>query len=202
MPQTKKKTRQWLPGAERRLQLLAIAINVAARRGLGRTVHTEIAQEASVAVSSVFLYFPNRVELMAAIVGAVGEFYIELANRYHDDAENPLEAVRGHFLGFADSVNSHPEYAQVWLEWAILIRCEDGLWDAFLQFQEEIIHIVAGSIRKCQKAGLVPRSVSPTDSARLLVASAYTTAQLKFMKRSTRVIRRYTEQALKLSLQL
>ncbi len=202
MSRTRKKTRQWLPGTERRQQLLEIAIEVAARRGLGRTVHTEIAQDAGVAVSSVFLYFPNRVELMSAIVDAVGAFYIDFAHRYHDGADDPLQAVRGHFLGFADSVHSHPAYAQVWLEWAILIRCEDGLWDAFLEFQEEIIRIVATSIRKCQKAGRVPATLSAVDSARLLVASAYTTAQLEFMQRSRRVIRRYTEQALKLSLQL
>lgn len=179
-----------------------VAIAVAARRGLGRTVHTEIAEDAGVAVSSVFLYFPNRVELMSAIVAEVGEFYIDFAHRYHDHADNPLDAVRGHFLGFAESVDTHPHHAQVWLEWAVLIRCEDGLWEAFLDFQEAIIRINAKSIRAAQKAGLVPKSVSAVDSARLLVASAYTTTQLTFMKRSKRMIRRYTEQALKLALQL
>ncbi|MEQ8662603.1 MAG: TetR/AcrR family transcriptional regulator [Gammaproteobacteria bacterium] len=202
MAQARSKSRQWLRGEERRRQLLDVAIRVAARRGLGRTAHAEIAQDAGVAVSSVFAYFPNRSELMAAVVADVGEFYIALARRHHERAADPLAAVRSHFLGFAESVETHPDYAQVWLEWAVLIRCEDGLWDAFLEFQEQIISIVARSIRKCQKSNVVPASVTAPESARLLVASAYTTVQLVFMKRSKQVIRRYTEKALELALHL
>ena len=202
MTRSNTRQRQWLRGEERRRQLLDVAIQVAARRGLGRTVHTEIAQDAGVAVSSVFLYFPNRMELMSAIVADVAAFYIELARRHHGGASDPLAAVRNHFLAFAESVETHPSYAQIWLEWAVLIRCEDGLWERFLEFQEEIIRIVARSIRLCQKAGLVPASLSAPDSARLLVASAYTTAQLTFMKRNRKVIRRYAERALELALHL
>ena len=196
----KKKTRQWLAGTERRKQLLGHAVKVAAQRGLGRTGHTEIARQAGVAVSSVFLYFPTRHDLIASIVGEVGRYYIELALRFHQSGLDPLEAVQQHFYGFADSVSKDPEYAQVWLEWAVLIRNEDGLWEAFLEFQEHIIRIIARSIRLCQRQGKVPQSVLPADSARLLVASAYTTTQLNFMKRSKRVLHRYTEQALNLAL--
>ena len=197
----KKKTRQWLPGTERRKQILKHAVSIAAKRGLGRTGHTEIAREAGLAVSSVFLYFPNRHELLTAIVEEVARYYIELALRFHESELTPLQAVQNHFYGFAESVSSDPEYAQVWLEWAVLIRNEEGLWESFLQFQEHIIRIVSTSIRRCQKLGTVPKSVPASDAARLLVASAYTTTQLKFMKRSKRVIHRYTEQALNLALQ-
>ena len=153
------------------------------------------------AVSSVFLYFPNRHDLISSIVAEVGRYYIELALRFHESELDPLEAVRQHFYGFTDSVSHDPEYAQVWLEWAVLIRNEDKLWDSFLEFQEHIIRIIANSIRRCQKLGTVRKSVPASDAARLLVASAYTTTQLKFMKRSPRVIHRYTEQALRLALQ-
>ena len=197
----KKKTRQWLAGTERRKQLLMYAVKVAAQRGLGRTGHTEIARLAGVAVSSVFLYFPNRHDLITSIVAEVGRYYIELALRFHESAPDPLEAVRQHFYAFADSVISEPDYAQVWLEWAVLIRNEDRLWESFLEFQEHVIRIIATSIRRCQKLGTLKKSVPATNAARLLVASAYTTTQLKFMNRSRRVIHHYTEQALNLALQ-
>jgi TetR/AcrR family hemagglutinin/protease transcriptional regulator len=197
----KKTTRQWLAAPKRRQQLLACAVQVAANRGLGRAGHTEIAHAAGVAVSSVFAYFPTRRALLAAIVEEVGRFYLELAHRYHETDLTPLEAVHRHFYGFADSVSSDPAYAQVWLEWAVSTRNEDGLWDSFLRFQERMIHIIATSIRRCQAMGTVPRSVPAADAARLLVASAYTTTQLKFMKRSKAMIHRYTDQALRLALQ-
>jgi TetR/AcrR family hemagglutinin/protease transcriptional regulator len=200
MAKPRKQKRQWLAGPERRKQLLTVALQVAAKRGLGRTGHIEIAHDAGVAVSSVFLYFPTRQQLLAEIVAEVARYYIDLAHHHHQPANDPLEAVHKHFYGFANSVTTDPDYAQVWLEWAVLTRNEDHLWDRFLDFQETIIGIVAASIRRCHKAGSVSRSVPASDAARLLVASAYTTTQLKFMRRSQRVIRRFTEQALKLTL--
>ena len=197
---SKEMTRQWLSASNRREQLLRCALKVAAQRGLGRTGHTEIAREAGVAVSSVFLYFSTRQALRVAIVEEVGRYYIDLAHTYHNAEMAALEAVHKHFYAFADSVNSHPEYAQIWLEWAVLIRNEDGLWDLFLKFQEQMIRIIAASIRRCQSNATVSKSVPAADAARLLVASAYTTTQLRFMKRSNRMVRRYTEQALKLAL--
>jgi len=195
-----KKKRQWLAGPQRQKQLLTIALHVAAKRGLGRTGHIEIAKEAGVAVSSAFLYFPTKQNLLEQIVDEVARFYIELAHRYHQGAADPLQAIYDHFHGFANSVTTDPDYAQVWLEWAVLIRNDDHLWDRFLEFQETIIKIIATSIRRCHRLGAVSKDVPAADAARLLVASAYTTTQLKFMHRSDRVRRRFTEQALKLTL--
>lgn len=195
-----KPTRQWLAAPERRRQLLEVALGVAARRGLGRTGHAEVAKLAGVAVSSVFLYFPSRQELLAAIVAEIGRFYIELARGYHDAEGSPLAAVKAHLHGFADSVKREPDYAQVWLEWAVLIRNDDGLWDAFLEFQETMIGIIAGSIRRAQAAGEVTQALSAPDAARLVVASAYTLTQLQFMQRSAQEVHGYAEQALDLAL--
>lgn len=193
-------TRQWLAAPERRRQLLRVALGVAARRGLGRTGHAEVAKLAGVAVSSVFLYFPSRQELLAAIVAEIGRFYIELARGYHDAAGSPLAAVKAHLHGFADSVKSEPDYAQVWLEWAVLIRNDDGLWDAFLEFQETMIGLIAGSIVRAQAAGEVTQALRAPDAARLVVASAYTLTQLQFMQRSAQEVHSYAEQALDLAL--
>lgn len=193
-------TRQWLAAPERRRQLLRVALGVAARRGLGRTGHAEVAKLAGVAVSSVFLYFPSRQELLTAIVAEIGRFYIELARGYHDADGSPLAAVKAHLHGFADSVKSEPDYAQVWLEWAVLIRNDDGLWDAFLEFQETMIGLIAGSIVRAQAAGEVTQALRAPDAARLVVASAYTVTQLQFMQRSAQEVHSYAEQALDLAL--
>ena len=193
-------TRQWLAGPERRRQLLDAAIHTAAQRGLGRVGHAEIAKLARVAVSSVFLYFPNRRDLLEAIVGEVARFYIELATTHHEAASDPRDAVLSHFHAFVDSVSTHPDHAQVWLEWAVLIRNDEGLWDRFLEFQEHIIRIVAGSVRRAQACGRVAKSLTAADAARLIVAAAYTATQLKFMHRSERTVRRYSAHALELAL--
>lgn len=196
----RKKPRQRLPQNDRRAQLLACALAVAARKGLGRLAHTEIARKSGVAVPTVFLYFPSRRALLYAVIGEVDRFYIALGRGCHRAGLPPQEAVRRHLLGFAHSIDSHPEYAQIWLEWATLVRNEEGLWDAFLDFQERIIRMLSASIRRGQADGTVPASVSAPDAARLITASAYAITQLKFMKRNQRMIQRYTDQTLDLAL--
>ncbi len=197
---SKKRTRQNLPKAERQQQLLNCAISVAARNGLVRTVHADVAREAGVAVPTVFLYFRNRRVLILSIIEAVDRYYMALGQRYHKGDLEPIESVRQHLIGFANSVDEDPEYARIWLEWGALTRNEDGLWDAFLDFQERIIRMLAGSIRKAQKNGSVAQQISAANAARLIVASSYPVAQLKFMRRGPRMVRQYLDQALHLAL--
>ena len=49
--------RRRLPKDERRAQLVECAVLVAARKGIGRLAHAEVAREAGVAIPTVFLYF-------------------------------------------------------------------------------------------------------------------------------------------------
>ena len=80
------------------------------------------------------------------------------------------------------------------------MRNEDGLWDAFLDFQERIIATIAATVRRSQQHGSIAARVSADDAARLLTASSYALAQLKFMGRSQDMIRRYLDQVIELTL--
>lgn len=198
--ETATKHRRRLPQQARREQLLACAIAVAARKGLGRTGHTEIAEAAGVSTPTVFAYFPTRRDLIAAVIGEVDRFYTALGQTHHSAGGDAIANLRHHLEGFTLSIDSDPDYAKVWLEWAALVRNEDGLWDAFLDFQERMIKTVAAAIRLGQREGTISGKVSAADAARLVTASSYALAQLKFMERSPRMIRRYLDQVLELTL--
>lgn len=198
MPASKKRVR--LAPEERRAQLIRCAVKLAAAKGLGRIVHADVAQAAKVAVSTAFLYFPDREALLTAVIDEVDRFYMDIARAHHNAEAEPLQALRNHLREFGESVDSAPDYAMIWLEWSTLIRNEFRLWDAYLDFQERAIRLVARSIRQCQKDGTVPADISAPDSARLLVASAYTLAQLKFMHRNRRIVTRYIDQVLHMAL--
>ena len=185
---------------KRRAQLARCAVRVSAEKGLGRVVHADVASEAGVSVPTVFLYFRNRGELVRAVIDEVDAFYMRMAREHHRRERPPLEALLGHFQEFADSVDEAPDFAMVWLEWSTLVRNDFALWDAFLDFQERVIRILARSIRACQKEGSVPASLSAPDSARLLTASSYALAQLKLMRRSRRLIQRYMDQTVEMAL--
>ena len=192
--------RRRLPKDERRAQLVEFAVLVAARKGIGRLAHAEVAREAGVAVATVFLYFENRHSLVSAVIDAVEGFYVNQYSQSLAKYASPQEGLRDLLLTFADSVESHPQYAQTWLEWSTAVRNEAGIWDAFLNYQETMVAKFAKAIRRAQKSKLISHEVSAEDAARLIVASAYTITQLKFTARRRESIEQFIEQVIKLAL--
>ena len=86
--------RRRLPPEERRAQLLSIAIDVFADRGLGAARHAEIAERAGVAVSTVFAYFETREALVDAVLREVADFFIAAAERIHGQEKGCVEILR------------------------------------------------------------------------------------------------------------
>ena len=172
-----RRTRRRLPPAERRAQLLECALEVFARRGFGRAGHAEIAEAAGVAVSTVFLYFPSRSELIEAVLAEVGRFYLDLAMRVHDQDLPCREILALHRLAFHESVDSQPHYARIALDWSTAVREE--LWPLYMEFTDELVKNHVRTIVRGQQEGDVPESVDPETSARMLIGTAQMTAQMK-----------------------
>lgn len=170
-------TRKRLPPEERRAQLLAVALEVFARRGFGRAGHAEIAEEAGVAVSTVFLYFPTRRELIAAVLEEVGRFYVDLARAIHAQPKSCREILVEHRAAFHDSVDSHPHHARIALDWSTAVREE--VWPQYVAFVERLVDNHVRTIRRGQREGGVSEDVDPETSARMLISSAQMTAQQK-----------------------
>lgn len=195
-----KRRQRRLPPGERREQLLKCALITAARTGLGRIGHAEVAREAGVAVPTVFLYFPNRTALVSAVIEDVKSFYLAQGQQWHERDQVAKKVLQGHLHAFAASVETDPEYAQVWLEWSTAVRNEDGIWDSFLDYQQRIVNMITATIRRGQREGTVLKTVAAMDAARLFVSSAYAITQLCFMRRERRVINRFVEHVVQLAL--
>jgi TetR/AcrR family hemagglutinin/protease transcriptional regulator len=168
-----------LDPTERRPQLLQCAIRVFARRGLGGAHHAEIAREARVSVPTVFFYFPNREALVMAVLDEVARFLTEMAVRIHSGGGAAPRIVLDHAQAFADSVETHTDYARVWLDWSTAIREE--IWPHYLEFQERIVAIIADTIRRWRLEHRIIDDEAE-DDARLIVGSAHMIAQMKFTR--------------------
>jgi len=171
--------RRRLPPEERRSQLLATALEVVARRGFGRAGHADIAEAAGVAVSTVFLYFPTRQDLLRAVLEEVGGFYTDMAIRVHDQQKPCREVLWEHRVAFHDSLETHPHHARVALDWSTAMREE--LWPAYMAFVERLVANHVRTIERGIREGDVPADVDPETSARLLIGSSQMTAQLKLI---------------------
>ena len=128
---------------------------------------------------AVFFYFPTREALVKAVLDEVGRFLTDMTVAIHaSDAPAP-DIVLAHAKAFADSVDTHPDYARVWLDWSTAMREE--IWPLYLAFQENIVGIIANTIRRWHREhGIADKAVD--DDARLIVGSAHMIAQMKFTR--------------------
>lgn len=175
----KRLSRTRLPPAQRRAQLLAQALAVFARRGLGQGRHAEIATAAGVSVSTVFVYFPTREALVAAVLGEVEHALLAMAEQAHarNTAAPVPELLLDHIRAFGDFVGTHPDQARVWLDWSTAIGSE--LWPRYLALQERIVRIIQTTLEHGRRRGEVAPRIQTEDDARLVVGSAHMLAQLK-----------------------
>jgi TetR/AcrR family hemagglutinin/protease transcriptional regulator len=181
--------RRRLSPEQRYAQLLECALRVFARRGLGRSAHAEIAREAGVSVSTVFVYFPSRRALVRAVLSEVERFYAEMAESHHRDTSSAAKVILKHTEAFARSVETHPDHARVWLDWSTAIR--DDVWPLYLNFQERVVRRIEATIRRGKRAGAVRSDVAPHEAALLIVGSAHMIAQMKFAGASAPRLHRF-----------
>ena len=163
----------------RRQQLIAAALRTFAARGIGETSHSALAREAGVAVPTVFHYFESKEALIDAVLAEVSRFLLEdlLAGN-----ENPTESapnvIANIQMSFCDAIESHPDHIRVWLEWSVSIR--DGLWDSYLDFYRAALAGTREILARGQREYTIRPEIDIDDAARVIVALAHMTVQMKF----------------------
>jgi len=164
---------------------------VVARRGFGRAGHAEVAEEAGVAVSTVFLYFETKQALVEAVLDEVGRFYLDLAVRIHAQEKPVREIFAEHRRAFHASIQTHPDHARIALDWSTAAR--EDVWPLYLRFIDELVQNHIATLRRGQREGDVSPEVDLETSALMLIGTAQMTAQLKLVGSDPEKIDRMSE---------
>jgi TetR/AcrR family hemagglutinin/protease transcriptional regulator len=188
------KDRKRLPPEERRAQLLEIAIDVFAERGLGAARHAEIAERAGVAVSTVFVYFPTREDLVRDVLDAVAGFFLGLLERAHAQEAPCTDILRGIYGRFAQQLETHRSHVLVWLEWGSAVRAE--VWPAYRAFSEKAVALTKRTFERGQREGCVSADADCESLARLFTSTSQSIARLQLGDVDPETIARFQETAL------
>lgn len=180
-----------LPPEQRRAQLLDCALRVFARRGIGAARHAEVAEEAGVSVPTVFVYFENRPALVGAVLDEVSRFYLELGRAVHQLARPAPASILAHARAFAASVDSHPDCARVWLAWSNAVR--DDIWPRYLAFEQEVVELLAETLRRGQREGSISPAIAAEDGAHISIGAAHMIARMKFSARPAAEVERFIQ---------
>ena len=187
--------RRRLPPEERRAQLLEIAIDVFADRGLGAARHAEIAERAGVAVSTVFAYFETREALVDAVLDEVANFFIEHAGRVHNQPKGCVEILREVGDIFVAFLDSHRSHAIVWLEWGSAVR--EDVWPRYRAFTERIVAMTKRTLERGQQEACVARDADTESLARLFSSSSQSIARLQLSDVDPETVARFQETVLR-----
>lgn len=170
--------RRRLQPEERKRLLLNNAVEVFARRGIGRGGHTEIAELGGVSVATVFNYFKTREALVDAVLNEVERYLLDLAEEVYSTTNNPLEAIRAHINAFLQACEDNPSYIKVWLEWSASVR--DEIWPQYLDFQNRELELIARQIDKGIRMGLFEPGLAPRERARWALGNAQMLVSMVF----------------------
>lgn len=186
---SKKQHKKRLPPEERKKQLLEIAVEVFADRGISVARHAEIAERAGVSVATIFFYFPTRTLLVNAVLGETERIFSDLPEIIDVDPEAPV--IRRLLLNFIAYIEKYPSHSRILFEWSASIR--EDVWPRFLTLQDQLIESMAEQIAEERIKKTTTDHTTPEEIARLLMGVAYTLYIMKFAGKPDQYISSFLE---------
>ena len=109
---------------------------------------------------------------------AVDAFMSAMIRDVLGSQEDAREALLGLSRAFADSIETHPDHAKVWLDWSTAVR--DETWPMWLDFQRRTLRRIRAKIRTGIAAGSVPPDIDVDAAARMFNGASHIVALMKF----------------------
>lgn len=139
MPTAAKKPRQRLSPEARNAQLLSLAVELTAQRGVGRVGHGDIAKAAKVSTGTVFNYFPTLEALNSAMIAKVQSETIGLLESDHA-GQTTASALMLYSQKILNLIETQPAIFKVFLNWSQSF--DDPFRAQFLRLKTHILEIL------------------------------------------------------------
>jgi TetR/AcrR family hemagglutinin/protease transcriptional regulator len=180
-----------MPVEERRAQLLRCALRAFSNEGIGSAGHADIALEARVSVPTVFDYFPTRTALIEAVVDEVERFFSARSVAAIAPVRTVREQLAAVLRDFADSCDTHPEYARVWVNWGTSFQKK--IWPYYQRFLTGSMKFHRDLIEAGLRRGEALQSVDPDRLTYLVIGTSTTIVQMKMQNVDARWIGQYMD---------
>lgn len=166
-----KRSRTRLSPEKRKLQLLEIAQEVFAKRGIGRAGHADIADVAQVSVATVFNYFPTREDLVDEVLNDVVTLYSNFISNTIDPDQTIQNNLQSLFDGIVELSVCDCHWTKVWFEWSTSTR--DEVWPLFLSSNETSQSLLENLFLSAIENGEISNAHQPKALTSLLHGVSY-----------------------------
>ena len=175
------KIKKRMEPAERRLQLLDIAIDLFANKGIGETKHADVAAVAGVSVATTFVYFPTREIFVHGVLDHLRDELLTLLDWSPYEGLPVHEILSSMAWRLLERVDTHPSYMRMMLVWSA--QFSPAVRQKYLAHQE--IYLDKLMLLLNEKAARHPKSGDPLelpvgrDDARILNSATNALVQMK-----------------------
>ena len=166
-----RRSRTRLSPEKRKLQLLEIAIEVFAKRGIGRGGHADIADVAQVSVATVFNYFPTREDLVDEVLTNVEQQFSYFVKENIDTTLPVKKNLSNLSNNLVDLVLKDTQWIKIWFEWSTSTREE--VWPLFVSTHSEHQKYFREIFSNAIKNGELCGDHSPSNIAKLFHGICY-----------------------------
>ena len=122
---------------ERSQQLLRVAIDVFAEKGIDGARHGDVARVAGVAIPTVHAYFKTRNDLVSAVLGATQKFIVEETILPFTEGATFEDRMLRSGQNLISSVPTNPQFFKIWVMWNAYFG--DPFRTQYVQFEEEAV---------------------------------------------------------------
>ena len=168
----------------RRAQLLECALSAFAEYGVARATHSHVAERAGVSVPAVHSYFRTRDDLVAAVLGEVEAYLIEIVSGSLGGPKSVAGALRALAVNFSRDAKERPDMMKVWLDWSTGVRAD--VWPRYMGLLERLHGIAQKLLERGKREGVIPRALDAKAAARVYLGGGHTVALMQFQNASRR----------------
>lgn len=166
-----KRPRTRLSPQKRKLQLMDIALEVFARRGIGRGGHADIAEIAQVSVATVFNYFPTREDLVDEILHHVVRQFSAFLNENIDTSLHAKQNLKNIAEKMCELALQNEHWLKVWFEWSASAR--DEVWPLFVSLNKNSRLLIESMFSQSIQRGEICEKQNPENLTKMFHAICY-----------------------------
>ena len=185
-------TRTRLAPEARKAQLLDCALAAFAEHGVARATHSHVAERAGVSIPAVHSYFRTREDLVAAVLGEVERYLIDIVSDSLGGPKEVREALTLLATRFANAARDKPDMVKVWLDWSTGVRAD--VWPRYIDVLDRLHAIAQKVFARGKREGVLPAELNVKAAARIYIGGGHTVALMQFAGASRRDLETLTGQ--------
>ncbi len=190
----KLKKRRMAP-EQRRAQLLDIAIDLFAHKGIGETKHADVAAIAGVSVPTIFVYFPTREDFVHDVLDHLQEELLTLLDWSPYEGLPVYDILNRMAWRLLERVDTHPNYMRMMLSWSAQFSPE--IREKYLLhleiYLDKLMMLLNEKAAPRTKSGISKGRFVGRDDARILNSATNTLVQMKLDGESDEKLARFID---------